>query len=40
MDSKVWDQEYWLPATKHEKELEKNWLNLQSTVPRRSRIAS
>ena len=23
MDSKVWDQEYWLPATKHEKELEK-----------------
>ena len=23
MDSEVWDQEYWLPVTKHEKELEK-----------------
>ena len=22
MDSRVWDKEYWLPATKHEKEFE------------------
>ena len=28
MDSRVWDKEYWLPATKHEKEFENNWLNL------------
>ena len=28
MDSKVWDQEYWLPATKHEKELEKKTIEL------------
>ena len=29
MDSGVWDQEYWLPATKHEKEFEKKLIELR-----------